>query len=224
MPSGERPRPQRQQNHPEQRICQKTQGTSDLGVGTHRSLLNIQAHGTQSCRGCQRGALVLEAVPTRWPPVHRAYGQGRDWAGSRRGRDQGLARRPCERVGGQQHMPTHVRPLHTLERDPGSLVYRLWWRREPCTKMSAITPNSRLHTAQTSQLPLESNTTPACGRAKGPTRAVSPTLLPSCRERGRCSKDPGQARSRMRAALALSLKLASEEDSGRGLNGEMPAD
>lgn len=28
----------------------------------------------------------------------------------------------------------------------------------------------------------------------------------------------------MRAALAVSLKLASEEDSGRGLNGEMPAD
>ena len=56
-------------------------------------------------------------------------------AGSRRGRDQGLALRPSERVGGQQHLPSHVHPLHTLERGPGSLVYRLWGSREPCTKM-----------------------------------------------------------------------------------------
>ena len=49
--------------------------------------------------------------------------------------DQGLALRPSERVGGQQHLPSHVHPLHTLERGPGSLVYRLWGSREPCTKM-----------------------------------------------------------------------------------------
>ena len=48
---------------------------------------------------------------------------------------QGLALRPSERVGGQQHLPSHVHPLHTLERGPGSLVYRLWGSREPCTKM-----------------------------------------------------------------------------------------
>ena len=84
----------------------------------------------------------MEAVPTQWPPEYRAYGQRRDQAESRRGQDQGQVLGPCERVGGQQHLPTHVRPLHA-ERDPGLLVYRLWGGREPCTRTWAITPRER---------------------------------------------------------------------------------
>lgn len=75
------------------------------------------------------------------------------------------------------------------------------------------------HNSSWNQTPLQ-----PCSQVRGPSRAVFPTLLPSSWERGRCSKDPEQACMRMRAALAASLKLASEEDSGRGLNGEMPAD